>query len=123
VSRPPHVTRRLDEQVGFQIDPLFGPQAGERGLGQGDRDEGDREPVCQDFGHRQADAVDSDRALGHDLLQEPLRRPDPHPPGPAVLGVDLGHLADRVGMPLHEMAVQGIADPQRQLQVHPGTRR
>jgi hypothetical protein len=113
----------LTNRVRFEIDPLFGVQAGERGRGQGERDQGHREPVGQHLGDRQADAVDGDRALGHDLVEEPLRRPDPHPPGSAVLLVDPGHLADRVGVPLDEVTVEGVADAQRQFQVHRGARR
>ena len=36
-----------------------------------------------------------------------------------MLLIDPGDLADGVGVPLHEMSVEPITDPQRQLQVHP----
>jgi len=36
-----------------------------------------------------------------------------------VLPIDPGDLADGVGVPLHQVPVEWVADPQRQLQVHP----
>ena len=123
VRRRVQLAGRLHEQVGLQVDPVVDLDRPESGLPQGDRDEGHREAVLEDLGRGQAHSVDGDGALGHHLVHEPPRWTDPDPAAAGGVLVDGGDLADRVGVSLDQMPVQGVTDPKRQFEVDAGTRR
>jgi hypothetical protein len=68
--------------------------------------------------HRQADAIDCDRTAAYDKVGHGRRKREIDQP--AVFGIADGpDLAHAVDVPLHDVATQRIADPERPLEIHP----
>src|SRR5688572_19925161 len=76
------------------------------------RDDRDGEVVVARLDDGEADAVDGDRALLHHVAEELAIRAH------AQVGGSVDDLADRVDVPLDEVAAQAIAQADRALEVH-----
>jgi hypothetical protein len=106
----------LGQDVDLEVDPVSGLLDAEGGQLQRGGDEADGEVGVAGLDDGEADAVDGDGALLHDVLGELLREPDPHRPA-------LGPLFDGAGavdMALDEVPVEPAAQLHGALQVDAG---
>src|SRR5690606_3009309 len=84
------------QQVHFQVHAATGAIVGHDGLGQGVRHDGQLEVGAVDAVHREAGAVDGDRALEGDVLGQLARRADAklHGTGVVFAADDFAHAVD-----------------------------
>src|SRR6185437_7366269 len=109
----------LGDHVDLEVYLGAGLLDAERGALERLGDEADLEPVVADGGDREADAVDGDGALVHDVPGQARGQADPDDL-PVLLGVTADHGAGAVGVPLDEMAAEPVLEADRALQVDLG---
>src|SRR5579875_2799898 len=113
--QPLHV---LGDHVGLQVNRIAWPGGAEGGPPQRLRDQADLEPALRlaQRGHGQADPVDGDRPLFHDITGDGARHADPDPV-PVPGGAPRQHGAGAVHVALHEVAAEPVGEADRALQV------
>src|SRR5690606_15245431 len=104
------------QQVDLQVYPTPRAVVGHDGLGQGVRDDGQLELGAIHRVHRQAGAIDGDRALEGDVLGQVTRRADAELHGTGVV-LALDDLADTVDMAADQVAAETAGGSQGLFQV------
>src|SRR5438067_13074124 len=105
------------DHVDLEIHARSGAELAERGRGERVRDHVHFETGAVDRVHREAHAVDADRALAREVARQRRGRFD-HQPRACAEVVERLHHADAVDVAAHEVAAEPVRKAQRLLQVH-----
>src|SRR5258706_11938225 len=106
----------LAHHIAFEVDPMPQLRAAEVRVLHRERHELDVESIDAEAGDCQADAVDGDRPFVHEEWRKVRRKADRHP---VELGgrAQLLDVADRIDVPLHEVAPDAAVVAHRALEV------
>src|SRR6185369_8540399 len=106
----------LGEDVDLEVDAIADRELTERGVIARVRDDGNGEPITIDRVDGQAHPGGCDRALLHDIAQEPRRGVDLEHEVRAEIGAQ-GELAGAVDVAGDPVPPEAISDPERALEV------